>query len=94
MCDHLIRQIEKLPVLGRVDAERIVDQFFNATLIPILQRDPAITSRSFYEWRISLADARAAITEHLHHRIRGHIHCDDVVYLLDAFAGRYHADHE
>jgi hypothetical protein len=94
MYSHLIRQIEDIPVLVRTDAERLVDQAFDRVLIPALQHDPAIVSRSFCEWMTSLADARASITAHLHQRIRGHIHRDEVIHLLDAFGGRYHADHE
>ena len=94
MYSHLIRQIEDIPVLVRTDVERLVNQVFDRVLIPELQRDPALVSRSSFEWALALANARASFTEQFHHRIRGHVHRDEVIHLLDSFAGGYQADHE
>jgi hypothetical protein len=58
----LYRRVADVPVLTRRDAPGVADKIFNI-LIPALQRDAGLPSRSDLHWRLALADPHRRITE-------------------------------
>jgi hypothetical protein len=82
MRDRVLRQIENVPVLGRIDAHELADMIIDR-VISELMRHPYIRSRCCREWAVALADTRARIAEQIHRRIHGHVRIDDVLHVLE-----------
>jgi hypothetical protein len=79
--------VENLPVLGRCDAFALADRIIDDT-IAALQRDPNISSRSFTEWELKLADLRARVAERLSLAVVGYVELETVLRELE-FAAEY-----
>ena len=66
------RAIENIPALDQRDALALADEIID-DMIAVLQRDHSISSRSFIEWSLVLANLRARIAERITNAIAGHV---------------------
>jgi hypothetical protein len=71
-----------IPELNQKDAAQLADEIVDM-MIDALRRDPANPPLSYQEWSIALANTRQGVSKHLHRRINGHVHRDDVLDILN-----------
>ena len=79
----IYRAVENIRALDRRDALPLADEIINDT-IAVLQRDRNISSRSFSEWSLALADLRARIAEQIADEIEGHVDRGTVLLEIEA----------
>lgn len=76
-----LEAIENIPTFGRRDAAAEADHLFDV-IIDALRRDPALPSRSYFEWALALADLRGQIIEEIAGLIVGHADLDEILTTL------------
>ena len=77
------RAIENIPALDQRDALALADEIID-DMIAVLQRDHSISSRSFIEWSLVLANLRARIAERIANEIEGHVDLRTVLLEIEA----------
>ena len=79
----ICRAVENIRALDRRDALALADEIID-DMISVLQRDRNISSRSFSEWSLALADLRARIAEQIADEIEGHVDRGTVLLEIEA----------
>jgi hypothetical protein len=77
------KAIENIRALDQRDALALADEIVD-DVIAALQRDRNISSRSFTEWSLVLANLRARIAERIAGEIAGHVSLAAVLLELEA----------
>ena len=77
------KAIENIRALDRRDALGLADEIID-DMIAVLQRDRNISSRSFTEWSLMLANLRARIAERITNEIAGHVSLSTVLLEIEA----------
>lgn len=73
--------IDDLAKLGMLDAHELTDEIVDL-LIADFMRDPTMPRRTYSEWRMRLAAARAHIVVRIYRRVDQHVDVEDVLRTL------------
>ena len=77
------KAIENIKALDGRDAARLADVIIDDVIIA-LRRDRSISSKSFMEWELALANLRARIAERITNEIAGHVSLSAVLLEIEA----------